>query len=176
MSNFNSSVFLNYMTLSEDEYWMQKALEYAAEALTDTPREVPIAALFVKNGKLLAKSYNKTNALRCATRHAEMMCLDQLAKDHDLTDVTLYVTVEPCIMCASALIEHKVKKIVFGAINDKFGGVEGVINCYSISNKKLLDFEPEIIGGIFKEEAVKLLQDFYERGNISAPKPHRKIQ
>lgn len=132
----------------EDLHWMREALKMAEEAFTAL--EVPVGSVFVRNGEIIAKGRNRTNELLNATRHAELEAIDEiLAKfppstsprdfalnPHDaghnnpFKDTTLYVTVEPCIMCGVALRQVGIGRVVFGAGNERFGGNGSVLGCH----------------------------------------------
>eukprot|EP00768_Dysnectes_brevis_P008824 gnl/Dysnectes_brevis/8307_a14653_333.p1 GENE.gnl/Dysnectes_brevis/8307_a14653_333~~gnl/Dysnectes_brevis/8307_a14653_333.p1 ORF type:complete len:122 (+),score=6.07 gnl/Dysnectes_brevis/8307_a14653_333:249-614(+) len=113
-------------TFSEDDIrFMEAAIQEGEKALEE--REVPIGCVFVRNGEIIAKGHNLTNALNDATQHAELVAIEH----HSLTnleDLTLYVTVEPCLMCTGALAMLRLKHCVFGASNDKFGGCRSVFS------------------------------------------------
>ncbi|KAJ9120188.1 hypothetical protein QFC22_003088 [Naganishia vaughanmartiniae] len=100
----------------------------AEEALA--AKEVPVGCVFVRDGKAIAKARNRTNEWRNATLHAELVSLDEILKTHSLPlqDVTLYVTVEPCVMCASALRQVGIGKVIYGAGNERFGGCGSVLD------------------------------------------------
>ena len=102
--------------------WMQEAMNMAEEALA--AQEVPVGCVFVHNDRIIAKARNRTNQLRNATRHAELEAIDQILSENpeirDLSEITLYVTVEPCIMCASALRQMGIAHVYYGAANERF--------------------------------------------------------
>ncbi|GJJ07746.1 hypothetical protein Clacol_001951 [Clathrus columnatus] len=116
--------------------WMRIAIQMAEEALA--AKEVPVGCVFVRNGVAIAKGRNRTNELKNATRHAELEAIDQIFADPELTpldrraatmlsDTILYVTVEPCIMCASALRQVGIKEVYYGCGNERFGGCGSVL-------------------------------------------------
>ena len=139
-----------------DEYFMQLALREAQRAFDED--EVPIGAVVVQNGKVIARGYNMTEKLNDPTAHAEMIALTS-AFGHMgakyLPDATLYVTVEPCVMCAGALYWSKLSKVVWGAADPKngFSRVQPVVS----------PFHPktEIITGILENECAALMQEFF---------------
>ena len=171
--------------------------------------EVPIGCVLVRNGRVVAEGCNATNRTKdvrastrdgggCArrhggggsrhgdtqgTRHAEMEAIDSALRDNvPLPECELYVTCEPCIMCAAALSLVGVKRVVYGCPNDKFGGCGTVIDvhdegCGGCGGRDVLagGAKLECVGGVMKDEAVALLRTFYERGNPGAPKPHRPV-
>ncbi|KAG1048726.1 hypothetical protein G6F43_008901 [Rhizopus delemar] len=161
-----------------DATFMKAAIEVAQEAYDNL--EVPVGCVFVLNNKtILAKGRNRPNETCNATRHAEMEAIDTILDEHSTTsfsNVDLYVTVEPCIMCASALRQIGIRHVYFGCGNDKFGGNGSVFNIHSdtrldVSGSK--GYESE--GGYFYEEAIMLLRKFYVRENKNAPIPRKKI-
>lgn len=175
-----------------DKYWMKQALAMAEEAFEAL--EVPVGSVFVRNGNIVAKGRNRTNELMNATRHAELEAIDEiLAKcpptspnfaldphgcpegDNPFKDTTLYVTVEPCIMCGSALRQVGIGRVVFGAGNERFGGNGSVLGCHD--DEALVSSPPyEAVGGYFREEAIMLLRRFYLTENSNAPNPRSKAK
>ncbi|KAI3630594.1 hypothetical protein MIR68_012029 [Amoeboaphelidium protococcarum] len=164
-----------------DDNFMRLALQEAQNAKDNG--EVPVGCVFVRNGEVIARGANATNQFRNATKHAEMIAISSLPADTDFQDVTVYVTVEPCIMCAPALMELRVKQVYFGAYNDRFGGCGSVINIPQIIQARCAKYHNadheqtrfcQFIGGILRDEAVLQLRQFYTLENPSAPKPQRK--
>lgn len=157
----------------EDKKWMKVALEQAEEALS--AKEVPVGCVFVKNGEIVAKARNRTNEWHNATLHAELAAIDQFIHKEPLpyNDITLYVTVEPCIMCASALRQLGIGKVIYGCGNDRFGGCGSILD---INTTPKLDSHDEYdaYGGYFREEAIMMLRRFYLTQNSNAPKPKNK--
>ncbi|XP_045527838.1 tRNA-specific adenosine deaminase 2 [Pieris brassicae] len=150
--------------------FMKEALDLAKEALQ--ANEVPVGCVFVKGGIKVAKSRNKVNETRNPTRHAEINCIDEVLNychRHNFDqmnffkDIVVYVTVEPCIMCAAALKKLYVKEVVFGCPNDRFGGstVLDVNNIYAEGF--------QLTGNILPIEAMELLKQFYKGTNPHAP-------
>ncbi|XP_050172830.1 tRNA-specific adenosine deaminase 2 [Myiozetetes cayanensis] len=156
--------------------WMDQALDVAKEALEKG--EVPVGCLLVYDGEVIGRGRNEVNETKNATRHAEMVAIDQVldwCKQHnrDYTEVfpqlVLYVTVEPCIMCAAAVRLMKIPRVVYGCRNERFGGCGSVL---SISSDDMVNTgEPfECTSGYRAEEAVELLRAFYRQENPNAPK------
>ncbi|WVQ90232.1 hypothetical protein IAS59_004009 [Cryptococcus gattii] len=156
-----------------DLAWMREALIMAEEALSND--EVPVGCVFVKGGQAIARARNRTNEWRNATLHAELEAIDHLLPSHPapLSTITLYVTVEPCVMCASALRQVGIGRVVYGCGNDRFGGCGSVI---PVNNSPRLDSHPAYVavGGFYREEAIMLLRRFYMSQNPNAPKPKKK--
>lgn len=159
--------------LEEDRKWMKVALEMAEEALS--AKEVPVGCVFVKDGKAIAKARNKTNEWRNATLHAELEAIDHIIVTHPppFSDITLYVTVEPCVMCASALRQIGIGAVFYGCGNDRFGGCGSVINVNDDESLKTYPGYPAY-GGYYREEAILMLRRFYLNQNVNAPKPRVK--
>ncbi|XP_048491979.1 tRNA-specific adenosine deaminase TAD2 [Beta vulgaris subsp. vulgaris] len=169
--------------------FMELAIQEAKHALERL--EVPVGCVIVENKKVIASGSNRTNETRNATRHAEMEAIDTLLQQWQRDDglspadiskkfseCVLYVTCEPCIMCAAALSFVGLKEVYYGCANDKFGGCGSILSLHSMSSQHSDFAEPKgfkCTGGIMASEAVSLFQIFYERGNPNAPKPHRTV-
>lgn len=158
------------------DQWMEAALNQAKDALNSG--EVPVGCVFIYKGAILASGRNTVNETRNATRHAEMNCVDQVLKRcqdkklnpiHIFPEIIIYVTVEPCGMCADALGQLEVKQIVFGCSNDRFGGCGSVVDV-----PKMYSYPYNIIKGIRADEAIGLLKDFYKGENPNAPSDKAK--
>ena len=170
---------------AEETQWMEHAFQMAQFALQH--QEVPVGCLVVYQREVIARGCNEVNATKNATRHAEMVAIDELLeyckenqkKFEDICrNSTLYVTVEPCIMCAYALRTIGLCKVVFGCPNERFGGCGSVLNVHTkdlISETSGKRLDPlELRGGVMREEAIALLQQFYEGENPNAPEPKIK--
>ncbi|KAI0922056.1 hypothetical protein AcW1_004132 [Taiwanofungus camphoratus] len=160
--------------------WMRAAMEMAEEALAAS--EVPVGCVFVRDGRVIAKARNRTNELRNATRHAELEAIDEILANKTLTpevtayplsETTLYVTVEPCIMCASALRQMGIKEVFYGCDNDRFGGCGSVLGVNS-GLKHPRHPAYKATGGYLREEAIMILRRFYVTENTNAPAPKSK--
>ncbi len=124
--------------------------------------EVPVGAVIIHGGEIIGRGHNQVEATGDPAAHAEMIALrDALNRINGkhLTDSTLYVTLEPCPMCAFAAMLYRVETIVFGATDPKFGGCGSVVN---IPAEKPFNHRPEVIGGILEEECAALMQRFFE--------------
>lgn len=150
---------------------MLEALVEARKSLHEF-NEVPVGCVFIFNGEIISRGHNLVNKTANPTRHAEFVCIDgtlNYCKEHELKsadvfkELTVAVTVEPCIMCMSALLDLNVKEIVYGCRNDRFGG-STVVN---VSN--FIRSQTKITNGIYEDEAMKLLKDFYQGENLAAP-------
>ena len=144
------------MELYTDEYFMREALKEAVQAF-DTG-EVPVGAVVVSNNRIIARAHNQTEKLTDATAHAEMLAITAAANylgSKYLSECTLYVTLEPCVMCAGALHWTQLEKLVFGASDIQRG--------YSIVSTPLLHPRTEVVKGIKAEESRKLINDFFKK-------------
>lgn len=144
-----------------DKENMRLALAEALQAYSE--KEVPIGAVLVENesGILVCKNHNRIEQLNDATAHAEILVLREAAKKlkrRRLTNCTLYVTVEPCAMCAGALVLCRVERIVYGAVDSKFGAAESIFN---VVNNPALNHQLKVTAGILESECRKLLQKFF---------------
>jgi tRNA(adenine34) deaminase len=138
------------------EHFMRMALKEAQRAYDDD--EVPVGAVIVADGRIIARGYNLTERLNDPTAHAEMQAITagtEFLGGKYLRDCTLYVTLEPCPMCAGALYWSQITRIVYGAKDEKRG--------YSLISSKLLHPKTDVIGGILGEECGKLMTDFFKK-------------
>ena len=146
---------------------MRRALELAREA--GAREEVPVGAVLVQNGTILTEASNEVETRQDATAHAEMLAIAEaqsLLKTWRLTGTTLYVTKEPCPMCAGALAHVRIDRIVFGVGDPKAGACGGAFNLFDLPG---LNHRCEIISGVQAAESLALLQDFFrERRNPSS--------
>lgn len=139
-----------------DEYFMKKAFSEAVQAFEKG--EVPVGAVVVSNRKIIAKAHNLTETLTDVTAHAEMQAVTAATNflgGKYLDDCTLYVTLEPCAMCAGALGWAQIGKIVFGAFDKKRG--------YKTFAPKTLHPKTEVVGGMLEAECAKLIQEFFKQ-------------
>ena len=146
--------------MSDDEQWMSLAIKQAIKA--EEEGEVPVGAILVKNGLLIAKAHNQPISTNDATAHAEIQLLRAASKklqNYRLTDTTLYVTVEPCAMCFGAMIHARIKRIVFGAYDPKTG-VCG--SCEDLTNADCFNHEINISGGVSENKCRQLLTKFFK--------------
>ncbi|KAK5137506.1 hypothetical protein LTR08_008484 [Meristemomyces frigidus] len=154
------------------EGFMRKAIEMAEMALASD--ETPVGCVFVHNEEVIGRGINGTNASLNGTRHAEFVALAEIMAKHPSTvlkETDLYVTVEPCIMCASALRQYRIRAVYFGCLNDRFGGCGGVMTVHADPG---VDPPYPVFGGLFREEAIMLLRKFYVQENNKAPDPKPK--
>ena len=143
-----------------DEDWMRLALVQAEAA--GEKGEIPVGAVIVQNGKLIATAHNLCEINHSATAHAEILAINQATErlgTSRLSDCTLYVTLEPCPMCAGALIHARIGRIVFGAKDPRAGAFGSLLNL----NSYPLESHPECCGGLLAEQSLALLRSFFEK-------------
>jgi tRNA(adenine34) deaminase len=146
---------------SLDLFWMQRALELAQKA--QSLGEVPIGAVLVKDDQIIGEGYNAPINQHDPTAHAEIMALREAAQrigNYRLLNTTLYVTIEPCVMCAGALVHARVKEVVFGAKEPRTGAVGSV---FDILQSDRLNHRVAIRGGVMAEECATLIQQFFKQ-------------
>ncbi|CAK4650836.1 hypothetical protein LEN26_007924 [Aphanomyces euteiches] len=166
--------------MPDDAYFMKEALREGEDALERG--EVPVGCVFVLGDEIIGRGSNRTVELCNATKHAELVAIEAILSQEKYTeevfgDCRLYVTCEPCIMCASALALLKIKSVVFGCHNERFGGNGSILSLHesnALSSNHHVGYP--ITHGLMKNEAIALLKDFYERGNprVDASKQKRK--
>ncbi len=143
-----------------DRQFMQQALEQAQ--LAALAGEVPVGAVIVRDGKIISKAFNKPITNHDPSAHAEMLALRQAAlseENYRLPGATLYVTLEPCTMCAGAMLHARVDRIVYGAADPKTGAAGSVLDVFS---SKQINHQTTIEGGMMGEECGQLLRDFFK--------------
>ncbi|MGV8905873.1 MAG: nucleoside deaminase [Acetobacterium sp.] len=164
MKKSNKSEALNTNYLKSFQDYMGLALEIArAGAAND---EVPVGALLVCKGEIIARAHNQKEVLGDPTAHAEMLVIRQGAKilgRWRLDDCSLFVTAEPCVMCMGAIIQARIPKLVYGATEKKFGGVESTAN---LGKHPMLPRHMEIYGGICEALCEELLQEFFQKKRL----------
>jgi tRNA(adenine34) deaminase len=144
----------------EDHKWMKLALQEAKKATQIG--EVPIGAVLVGPEGLLAKAHNRRETWKTPIGHAEIIALHRASKKRQnwrLLDTTLYVTLEPCVMCAGALVLARVKRIVFAALDPKGGGSKSL---YTITEDARLNHQIQVEGGLMEKDAAELLKSFFK--------------
>jgi tRNA(adenine34) deaminase len=141
-----------------DSVFMKAALREAGKAAFRS--EVPVGAVVVRNGRVVSRGSNKPLKSSDPTAHAEIVALRKAARkagNYRLPDCDLYVTVEPCAMCLGALVQARIRRLVFGALDPKAGAVSSIMNFpFERANHR-----PEIVGGILADECAKILRDFF---------------
>jgi len=151
--------------LQSDQHFMGEALRQAARAYEAD--EVPVGAVIVRAGRVIARAFNQVELLKDATAHAEMLALTQaeeITGDWRLTDCTLYVTKEPCPMCAGAVVHTRLARVVFGASDPKAGAAGSALNLLQFPS---LNHRCEITGGVLEAECRAWLQNFFAAQRLS---------
>ncbi len=144
-----------------DEIYMSEAVKEAEKAFSEN--EVPVGAVVVYKGKIIARGHNQVECLKDPTAHAEMLALTSAANYLNakwLNGASMYVTIEPCSMCAGALVLARIKNLYFGAKDPKAGACGSVVN---IINHKKLNHRIKSTSGILEEESSSLLKDFFKK-------------
>lgn len=142
-----------------DEYFMREALRLANKAAM--AGEVPVGAIIVRAGKIIARAHNQVELLKDATAHAEMLALTQAEAavgDWRLTDCDLYVTKEPCAMCVGALVHTRIRRVVFGCADPVAGAAGSVINLLEMPT---LNHRCVIASGVLENDCARILRDFF---------------
>ncbi len=153
--------------LQSDEYFMQEAIRQAVKAYEAD--EVPVGAVIVRNGRVIARAWNQVEMLNDATAHAEMLVLtaaEAAVGDWRLTDCTLYVTKEPCPMCAGAIVHCRLARVVYGAPDPKGGAAGSAMNLLQFPT---LNHQCEITSGIMEADCCNLLRTFFQEKRKSMP-------
>lgn len=143
-----------------DEQYMREALELARLSALDG--EVPVGAVVVRDGEIIGRGRNRREQLGNALAHAEMEAIHQACErlgGWQLVNCTLYVTLEPCPMCAGAVINSRVERVVQGAMNPKAGSCGSVVDLFALR----YNHHPELVSGVLEEECSQLLKDFFKQ-------------
>jgi|SRR5690554_3234439 len=144
-----------------NEKFMSEALEQAKKA--KDIGEVPIGCVIVYEDKIIARGYNKRNKNKSTLAHAELIAIDKASKkmgDWRLEECTMYVTLEPCQMCAGAIVQSRMKKVVIGAMNQKAGCAGSILNLLQVEE---FNHQVEVLTGILEEECSAVLQEFFKK-------------
>ncbi len=152
-SNSNSDTY-------NDTYWMQKALFLAYKAFEKD--EVPVGAIIVKDNKIIGTGFNQPISLNDSTAHAEILAIRDACnfiKNYRLVNTTMYVTLEPCSMCMGAIIHARIKRLIFGANDEKTGAVGSVLN---LTKNYKWNHEVEYTNNVMQNECRTILQDFFK--------------
>ena len=143
-----------------EEMYMREALKEAKKSYEKD--EVPVGAIIVKDGKIIARAHNLKESKKSAIHHAEILAIDKASKKIGawrLSECEMYVTLEPCPMCAGAIINAHIPKVYFGAYDFKNGSCGTITNLFEMP----YNFKPDSIGGIMQEECSQLLKDFFKK-------------
>ena len=156
------------VNMTTDEKWMRQAIKQAKKA--EKLEEVPIGCVIVHNDKIIARGYNRRNTDHTSLAHAEMMAIKKACKkigDWRLEECTLYVTLEPCQMCAGAIVQSRVKRVVIGAMNKKAGCAGSIFN---LLEEDRFNHKAEVTRGTLEDECAEMMSEFF-RG-LRAKKSH----
>ena len=146
---------------TQHEHWMQHAIELAGVAWC--AGEVPIGAIVVQDGQIIGKGYNRSISDHDPSAHAEIVALRAAAcnrENYRLPGASIYVTVEPCAMCAGAIVQARIGTVIFGAFDPKAGAAGSVFNVLA---KPTLNHQCKVVSGVLEQECASLLQDFFRK-------------
>lgn len=147
--------------MTRDEKYMKEAIRQAKKAAA--VGDVPIGCVIVYEDKIIARGYNKRNAKKTTLAHAELLAIAKASKklgDWRLEDCTMYVTLEPCQMCAGAIIQARIPRVVIGTMNPKAGCAGSVLNLLQVEH---FNHQAEIVYDVLKEECSTMLSDFFRQ-------------
>lgn len=145
--------------MTRDEEFMEEAIRLAL--LAAERDEVPVGAVAVRNGEIIAKAFNTREESKCATHHAEILCIEAACRalgGWRLPGVTLYVTMEPCVMCAGAIINSRIERVVYGAKDHRFGAFGSALDV----NTAGLNHKPQVVGGVLGQRCADILSDYFK--------------
>ncbi len=146
--------------MEKDELYMREAMREAV--LAEEIDEVPVGAVVVRDGKIIARAYNTRERDKCATHHAEILAIEEACRvlgGWRLIGATLYVTMEPCCMCAGAIINARVPRVVYGTKDIRFGAFGSLIDISEAG----LNHKPEIVGGVLEDECREMLSSYFKK-------------
>ena len=146
--------------LPEDEAYIRECMELAAKA--EEIDEVPVGALIVRDGVVIARAYNTRETSKCATHHAELLAIEEACRNLGgwrLPGATLYVSLEPCAMCAGAIINARIPRVVYGAKDYRFGAFGSLVDLSKIPFNHI----PEVVGGVFESECSAQISSYFKK-------------
>lgn len=149
------------MSIADDEKWMRRALALAQQA--EAQGEVPVGAVLVRDGQIVGEGFNQPISACDPTAHAEIVALRNASRalqNYRLPETHLYVTVEPCSMCAGSLVHARVARLVYGASEPRSGAVASQL---SLLSESFYNHRVEVCGGVLAEECARLMSDFFAR-------------
>ena len=150
-----------FKEVNMDKYFMSQALEQAKNA--KEIGEVPIGAVIVKNGKIIARGFNKREILKNPLAHAEILAINKASEVLDswrLLDSTMYVTIEPCAMCAGAIVNSRIKRLVIGAMDPKMGACGSIVD---LVRHEKFNHKVKLEIGVLEEECSQIMKDFFKK-------------
>ena len=152
---------------TNDEMFMEEAIKLALDAADRD--EVPVGAVVVRDGKIIARGSNTREESKCATHHAEILAIEEACHflgGWRLPGVTLYVTMEPCVMCAGAIINARIERVVYGAKDHRFGAFGSALDV----NTAGLNHRPEVVGGVLGDKCADILSTYFKNKRKSSKK------
>ena len=147
--------------MENDKKYMREAIRQAKKAAQ--AGDVPIGCVIVKDGTIIARGYNKRNAKKTTLAHAELIAIEKASRklgDWRLEECTMYITLEPCQMCAGAIVQARIPKVIVGAMNKKAGCAGSVLNLFQV---EAFNHQVEFQQGVLQEECAALLSDFFKK-------------
>jgi len=150
---------MSNLVLEQDQHWMMRALEQAYQAIDAD--EVPVGAVIVREHAIIGAASNQRETLHDPTAHAEMLAITQAAASIDdwrLEATTLYVTLEPCVMCAGAILQARIPRVVYGAVDPKGGGVTSL---FELLTDHRLNHRCDVTSGVLAERCGQILSEFF---------------
>lgn len=160
---------MDNINLTQDEIFMEEAIKLAL--LAAERDEVPVGAVVVRDGRIIACGSNTREQSKCATHHAEILAIEAACKalgGWRLPGVTLYVTMEPCVMCAGAIINSRIERVVYGAKDHRFGAFGSALDVNSAG----LNHRPEVVGGVLGERCAEILSGYFKNKRKKADNAH----
>ena len=154
--------------MEKDEKYMKEAIKQAKKAVLNG--DVPIGCVIVRDEKIIARGYNKRNARKTTLAHAELIEIEKASKkvgDWRLEDCTMYITLEPCQMCAGAIVQARIPKVVVGAMNKKAGCAGSILNLFQV---EAFNHQVEFEHGVLETECSEMLSDFFKKLRIENKK------
>ena len=146
--------------MNTDEFYMREAIRLAREA--EKMDEVPVGAVIVRDGEIIAEAHNLRETSKCATHHAELLAIEEACRKLGgwrLIGATLYVTMEPCAMCAGAIINARIPRVVYGTRDIRFGAFGSALDLAKVP----LNHTPEVTGGVREDETRTLLSEYFKK-------------
>lgn len=156
------------INLTDDEIFMEEAISLALMAAEKD--EVPVGAVAVRDGKIIARAYNTREESKCATHHAEILAIEEACRTLGgwrLPGVTLYVTMEPCVMCAGAIINSRIERVVYGAKDHRFGAFGSALDVCEAG----LNHKPEVVGGVLGDRCADILSTYFKNKRKKPKEP-----